>query len=920
MGLGEERYDVFVAHASADKPRACVLYEALTALDLKVFFDAESLLPGDDWHEAIPAALRASDVVVVLVSPNRGYYDGEEVVISIAEVRGGKQRIVPVHLEAGLDNPYGLARKNRIDWHDEADVDAVVTQLSRVVPRAVRGEAAGASTFCHRIPVPPRFLTGRDDILDELVAGLGGGRTTTLTQTIQGMGGVGKTAVASALCEACRTDHDVVWWVRAEDDATLVADLAELATAVGVETGRGPDVDADAAVRWLETTDRRWLVVFDNVLDRDSVARWLPKRGAGASVVTSRNRHMHELGDVVPIDVLPRPLAETFLHDRVASPNPAAAREDLGPAARRAAGLPLALAQAAAWVARVPNRRFAQWVELFDEAAGEPFPEVTRPVDYDATAATTWKVSIDAAVDEAGLAGRLLEGISFLSSGSVPIAWVRARAQDPHLGGAGTPEAVDAGIDALHGYSLVDVHPDDAISVHSVVQAAARRGASATAFTFASRCLVGGVADDDGALATRSALGGVAAHALALASRIDPPAPYGTRDVAELLISLSHIGKEIGQSELAITTASTAGLIGRAIGDGLLFIVAVDLMATLARNLGDLERAIEMATTNLENARRVLGPDHHQTLTSKNHLALAHQAAGHLDVAIRLQEENLAETDRILGPDHPDSLAARNNLAGIHFEAGRLQQAIELFESIRDIRVRTLGVDHPDTLVSAHNLAGALLHNGDEARALELAADTFERRCRVLGVDHPRTTASQEIVATLAEHAGDHRTAIAMHESVCETRRRTLGPDHPLTLTSEGNVAGAYLRAGEVEIALARYESVVRDRERILGPDHPETLNGLANSAHALAEAGEADRAAGAFEAAFTRHQEVLGDSHPETIACRVFFAGTLADSGRAPEAVRHLKAALVESERAVANHPMVPSIRRRLVELRAQG
>ena len=50
--------------------------------------------------------------------------------------------------------------------------------------------------------------------------------TRVLTQTVNGMGGVGKTTVAAALAEMQRHALDVVWWVRAEDPATLTGDLA----------------------------------------------------------------------------------------------------------------------------------------------------------------------------------------------------------------------------------------------------------------------------------------------------------------------------------------------------------------------------------------------------------------------------------------------------------------------------------------------------------------------------------------------------------------------------------------------------------------------------------------------------------------------------------------------------------------------
>jgi hypothetical protein len=52
----------------------------------------------------------------------------------------------------------------------------------------------------------------------------------------------------------------------------------------------------------------------------------------------------------------------------------------------------------------------------------------------------------------------------------------------------------------------------------------------------------------------------------------------------------------------------------------------------------------------------LLGPDHPQTLTSRNNLAGAYQWAGRLLEAIALYEQVLADRERVLGPDHPDTL------------------------------------------------------------------------------------------------------------------------------------------------------------------------------------------------------------------------------------------------------------------------
>jgi tetratricopeptide (TPR) repeat protein len=82
------------------------------------------------------------------------------------------------------------------------------------------------------------------------------------------------------------------------------------------------------------------------------------------------------------------------------------------------------------------------------------------------------------------------------------------------------------------------------------------------------------------------------------------------------------------------------------------------------RTLGQRpDEAIPLYELTLTDAERVLGPDHPQTLMSRNNLAAAYELAGRLDEAIPLYEQTLTDAERVLGPDHPQTLMSRNNLA-----------------------------------------------------------------------------------------------------------------------------------------------------------------------------------------------------------------------------------------------------------------
>ena len=246
-------------------------------------------------------------------------------------------------------------------------------------------------------------------------------------------------------------------------------------------------------------------------------------------------------------------------------------------------------------------------------------------------------------------------------------------------------------------------------------------------------------------------------------------------------------------------------------------------LATVATEAGDFGGAIEILKDATEEAERVLGADHPDTLRSRNNLALAHRAAGQLNEAIPLFEETLEAQTQILGPNHPDTLSSRNNLATAYQAAGRLNDAIPLFEETLEARTRILGPNHPDTLRSRNNLANAYQEVGRLHDAIPLHEETFTALTRILGPNHPDTLSSRDNLALAYQAAGRFNDAIPLFEETLTTQERVLGPNHPHTLAIRIDLATAYQKAGRLNDAIPLFKEILEARARILGTDHPDS-------------------------------------------------------------------------------------------------
>ena len=95
---------------------------------------------------------------------------------------------------------------------------------------------------------------------------------------------------------------------------------------------------------------------------------------------------------------------------------------------------------------------------------------------------------------------------------------------------------------------------------------------------------------------------------------------------------------------------------------------------------GDYAAAEPLYRRALAGREKALGPDHPDTLTSVNNLAVLLQAKGDYAAAEPLYRRALAGREKALGPDHPDTLRSVDNLAELYFDDERYADAVPLLE------------------------------------------------------------------------------------------------------------------------------------------------------------------------------------------------------------------------------------------------
>jgi tetratricopeptide (TPR) repeat protein len=260
---------------------------------------------------------------------------------------------------------------------------------------------------------------------------------------------------------------------------------------------------------------------------------------------------------------------------------------------------------------------------------------------------------------------------------------------------------------------------------------------------------------------------------------------------------------------------------------------------------------------------------------------------------------------RILGPDHIDTLRSRNRLAFALWREGRYQEAVQAFEQIVAIETRILGLDDPETLLSRNGFAVALDDSGKHADAEKEHHDIFERRSRVLGPDHPDTLRSRNNLALAINRQGRYSEAESDFRELIRTEEQVLGPDHPETLRSRRNLIATLGNQGRDAEAETEFRDLIRREEKVLGADHPDTLVTRTNLAHALAKQGRYSEAEENFRDLIATEERVLGSEHPATLNCRIGLVGVLTSQGKHAEAEAQCREVIALQEKLLGpNHP----------------
>jgi MinD-like ATPase involved in chromosome partitioning or flagellar assembly/tetratricopeptide (TPR) repeat protein len=966
--------DILISYASADRAWAEWIATQLGAVGIRAVAQEVEFGTSPGLAEEIARSLGTASRTLVLLSQD--YVRAENAVrfwqiVADRDSAGGRF-LVPVRLDS-VRPPAPFVERLPVDLSGvTTERQARETLFGELDLPSFAPSTTDPTTDTESVPrfprTPPRVsnlpqrnatFTGRSAVLDALRNRLAGD-TTVVVQALYGMGGVGKTQVALEYAYRFAPYYDIVWWISAEQPGLVRSGLAALADRLELPAGENVQEKVDAVLDALRQGDpsSRWLLVFDNAGEPESLRQYLPS-GPGHVLLTSRDQAWAQQvqAEPVQVDVFRREESLALLRKSL----PGIAEADASGLAAKLGDLPLAIVQAGAWLAAT-GMPVDQYLDLLDTQLPRILEE-HPPAGYQWSVASTWLVSLDRLRAEKPAAAKLLELCAFFAPEPIPM-WLVIGDRAARFTEVLLPYDPLLRDPILQGYLIREIGKyalarldtgRPSIQLHRLVQAVIRgvlsEAEAAEDSKHVQEILAAANPKDPDDRDKWPIYQDILPHLL-ISGALESTNPDVRQLISDMVRYLYKINDYSSSRELAEQALAHWESISEAPDETDILLLRFHLANSL-RSQAAYEQAREIdEAVNLRISEK-LGADHPYTIMSLGSLAADLRVMGDYQAAKDLQEEVLARSVRVLGDDHERSLMAANNLAvslrlvGDFQEARRIDEqtynkrreispesnayvlfcAINLGRDLRELgdyqgsrllledtvrQYRDLvGEGHTETLRAARSLAIALRKLGSFQEAYELTEDTLRRFIELHGPRHPETLSCQSNLAIDQSAMGDNETALATAQSAYERYRGVLGELHPFTLAGLNNVAIFTRLLRRAEDARQISTRVVDGLREQLGENHPYTLACAVNLANCLFDTGDLAAACDLDDRTHRGMRDVLGPDHPDVLAAESNLAVSRAATGDEAGA-RALRAdALARSLRTLGDgHPNVAAVR----------
>lgn len=616
------------------------------------------------------------------------------------------------------------------------------------------------------------YFCGRKEEIEKIHQTLCVDSSAVISQSIAGLGGVGKTQTAIEYVYLYSLEEPIyewVFWVRADSDFNLTTDISKIAYSLGL----GQEQDnleklGQLVCFWLETHEC-WLLIFDNSDQPELINPYRPRQGKGRILLTSRARLFDCVGinQSIPLREWSETDAVEFLWNRIhrklieQSPKEIQAAHDL---VKKLGAFPLALEQAGAYILELEvdiSDYYQEYYRLELLLLEEQKPVVG---DYRDSVRTTWTLNFQQVAERSPASAAILQLSAFLAPDEIPneliMLGVNYWGDDIKSALTGVSNLSLAKLlKPLADYSLIRVEREkQCYGIHRMVQVVVRHELTEKEHFKWKRSLVIGLylAFEETSLHNWKQYERLLPHVKSLAE-LNP-----TDSLAWSLV-LSKVGYHLGRKGCYIEAVNYIELsLNIQKRDGQSQYITAENLMYLGEFYG-CTRQFRQAEILFQKASYIysqnLPPLHPTIATVSNNFAELYFLKGDFPKALLLLQHALNIYTKNLLLESPRALETICNLANCHQRMGHYSDAEPILLKALKICKEKVCIDYPNIFQCLNNLGDFYNDVGRHAEAKTLLEESLAIVTREFGKGHLLTAISLGNLAFCHESLGNYQEA-----------------------------------------------------------------------------------------------------------------------------------------------------------------
>jgi len=819
-----DKKSFFISYTGKDVSWATWIAKTLENAGYTTIIQAWDFNKGDNFVDKMDAALKNSERFLAVLSEkylNSPYCKAEWVAAFAKDINLEKAAFIPVRIENVT--PSGIFTDIAyIDLFGLDEDTSIKKLLDGVISSGAKNILGQAGTKKPKFPgdmplnnLPHSrnpYFTGRDEKLDFTHANFQSGDRVSLTQSVSGLGGVGKTAIALEYAYRYSHEYETIWWINAETSASVLIAYRDFALQKRIVTDDAKSDEVINAMKHWFSNNENWLFIYDNA-DADDFDKWLgsylPQNSKGHILVTTRSSNFPRSKSV---DIIVFNEAESiiFLKERTQKIGDGYSENLAKTLAERLQYLPLALEQAAAYIVETPNVSYQDYINLLSERGVETFEKDNYLVDYTSIINMTWNISMQKITNEG--ARQMFNMCAYFAPERIPV--------DMFVRGSGVlPEPLQSGIvdllqrnDILRDltrYSLLILGRNASTSseekrvldMHRLLQEVVQK-------SFGNNVEWLGYGLD------------------LMRKAIDWKA--GDKDSVNLFKIESPHAILITEKSLKVYKEDKQKL------DAIAWIL--NAVGDIDNDLGEYQKALDNQYKAMELWSKIYGKKHSNTATIYNSIGKVHYNLSEYSKALDYYNKAIEIYKKKLGKEHSLVGVTYNNIGKVYIKLGKSLGVRVLYDALKilqnnygenhpytatvymDIGINHIENDFFKTLHSIENMVYTLSESGDSDKGAEYALKNFNKALaiykNIYEDAHYCTAMSYNYVGKSYIYLKKYDKALDNLEKALNIVNDIYGTEHLYTATIYANLGSLYSHLDKFDNALHYFKKVLEIQKK----------------------------------------------------------------------------------------------------------